>query len=92
MAPSDSDTSVTATSDAAAVAVQGIRSRLLTVWIGSTTLAVGAMLLAPLVAAIPLVTLVNLALEFSFAWRWGRRTAPAGRIFSAASSKLPVSY
>jgi len=34
-----------------------------------------AMLLAPLATLIPLVTLVNLGLEFAFARRWGRRIA-----------------
>ena len=48
MTPSDSDTTVTATNRAAAAPVQGIRARLITVWIGSMTLAAGAMLLAPL--------------------------------------------
>jgi len=35
----------------------------------------GAMLLAPLLAAIPLVTFLNMAIEFEFASRWGRRVA-----------------
>jgi iron complex transport system permease protein len=48
MTPSDSDTTVTATNRAAAAPAQGIRARLITVWIGSMTLAAGAMLLAPL--------------------------------------------
>jgi len=30
--------------------------------------------LAPLLAVIPVVTMVNLALELMFAWKWGRRT------------------
>jgi predicted metal-dependent phosphoesterase TrpH len=34
-----------------------------------------AMLLMPLAVLIPVVTLVNLALEFTFARRWGRRAA-----------------
>lgn len=33
------------------------------------------MLLSPLMAAIPLVTLAHLALETVFAHKWGRRTA-----------------
>jgi hypothetical protein len=33
----------------------------------------GALLLAPLLAAVPAVTMVNLALEYAFAYRWGRR-------------------
>jgi len=33
----------------------------------------GALLLAPLLAVVPAITLVNLALEFEFAHRWGRR-------------------
>ncbi|MBZ5603255.1 MAG: hypothetical protein LAO79_13215 [Acidobacteriia bacterium] len=33
----------------------------------------GTVLLAPLLAAVPMITLVNLALEYEFAYRWGRR-------------------
>jgi predicted metal-dependent phosphoesterase TrpH len=33
----------------------------------------GALLLAPLLAVVPAITLVNFALEFEFAARWGRR-------------------
>ncbi|SRR5579883_350261 len=33
----------------------------------------GALLLAPLLAAVPVITLVNLCLELEFAYRWGRR-------------------
>ena len=39
-----------------------------------------AMLLMPLAVLIPLVTLVNLALEFTFARRWGRRAAAPSAI------------
>ena len=48
MTPSESETTVTTSNRAAAAPVQGIRTRLITVWIGSMTLAAGAMLLAPL--------------------------------------------
>ena len=54
------------------------------------------LVLIPLVATIPVITLVNLAMEFAFALRWGRHTSPTGRFFAGLSSKLasklPVSY
>jgi predicted metal-dependent phosphoesterase TrpH len=40
-----------------------------------------AMLLIPLVAAIPAVTLINLVSEFMFARKWGRRTAMSWAAF-----------
>ncbi len=46
-----------------------------------------AVVLAPLLAVIPVVTLANLMMEMAFAWRWGAHTArfkPAGAVRSAA--------
>jgi|SRR5579864_5566963 len=48
------------------------------------------LILFPLLAAIPAITLANLAMEFAFALRWGRGSAPAGRVF--AGVKLPAGY
>ena len=48
MNPTDSETAVAASNRTAPAPVQGIRTRLVTVWLGSTALALGAMLLAPL--------------------------------------------
>ncbi len=50
------------------------------------------LVLIPLLAVIPAITLANLAMEFAFASRWGRHTAPTGRFFAGISSKMPVSY
>jgi hypothetical protein len=35
----------------------------------------GAVILSPLLAAIPAITLMNLALEYAFVAKWGRRVA-----------------
>ncbi len=43
----------------------------------------GALLLAPLLAAVPAITLVNLALELEFAMRWGRRVEWMWRSYEA---------
>ncbi len=66
MNPTDSETAVAASNRAAPAPVQGIRTRLVTVWLGSTALALGAMLLAPLGGS----TSISLAhaLDFSRPW------------------------
>src|SRR5262245_22811250 len=65
MRPIDTDT-VVAGPDRAARPIHGIRARLVTVWVGSTMLAVGAMLLGPLGGS----TSISLAhaLDFSRPW------------------------
>jgi iron complex transport system permease protein len=66
MNTTDSDAAVAASDRVAAPSVQGIRARLITVWLGSTLLAMGAVILAPLAGS----TSISLARALDFSRPW----------------------